>query len=61
MKLSKAPGFNKEDAAIVAAIPSEIDTTDEETRKATIVRLKNVYDRNLHAMKKNKQIKMLKT
>ena len=44
IRLSKAPGFDKEVAGIVAAILQEMDTSDPETRKAMIVRLKDIHD-----------------
>ncbi len=60
IRLSKAPGFDKEDAGIVAAILEEMDTSDPEARKAMIVRSKDIYDRNFHEMKRTRNRKPCK-
>ena len=60
IRLSKAPGFDKEDAGIVAAILYETDTSNPENRKATIVQLKDIYGRYFHELKKEQEHKSFK-
>ena len=55
IKVAEDPRFDKEDAATVANIIAEIDTTDKELRKTMIERLKEIYQRDYHRMKNDKK------
>ena len=56
IKVAEDPRFDKEDAATVANIIAEIDTTDKELRKTMIERLKKIYQRDYHRMKTIKRM-----
>ncbi len=54
IRLAQKPGFDKDDAKIVAHILAEFDGSDNKARNAMLVRLKEVYIRNYYGVKNDK-------
>ena len=54
-RLANAPVLHSEDAATLANIMAEINTTNKELRTDMLARLKDIYIKNYYNVKNNKK------
>ena len=54
IRLSKAPGFDSDDAETVKHLLAELDTPDKKLRAKMLQRLKDIYVTNYHKVKTHK-------
>ena len=51
----KMSGFNSDDATKVAHILAEFEGSNDEDRKAMLIRLKDIYVKNYYSVKQDKK------